>query len=77
MGADPRSLFQSSIRSARPERIRDDIPFQPRDADHPGLGDIVPLYPFARSLASLESVVGLFYLANTVARLVTLWLRMA
>ena len=41
-----------------------------------GYGDIVPLNPFARSLASLESVVGPFYLAITVARLVTLWLRM-
>jgi hypothetical protein len=37
-----------------------------------GYGDIVPLDPFARSLANLESVVGQFYLAITVARLVTL-----
>ena len=42
-----------------------------------GYGDIVPLNPFARSLASLESVVGTFYLAITVARLVSLWLRTA
>ena len=42
-----------------------------------GYGDIVPLNPFARSLASFESVIGPFYLAITVARLVTLWLRMA
>ena len=42
-----------------------------------GYGDIVPLYPFARSLASLEAVIGPFYLTITVARLVTLWLRMA
>ena len=41
-----------------------------------GYGDIVPLNPFARSLAGLESVVGPFYLAITVARLVTPWLRM-
>ena len=41
-----------------------------------GYGDIVPLNPFARSLAGLESVVGPFYLAITLARLVTLWLRM-
>ena len=33
-----------------------------------GNGDIVPLYPFARSLASLESVIEPFYLAITVAR---------
>jgi hypothetical protein len=35
-------------------------------------GDIVPVDPFARSLANLESVIGQFYLAITVARLVTL-----
>ena len=37
-----------------------------------GYGDIVPADPFARSLANLESVLGQFYLAITVARLVTL-----
>jgi voltage-gated potassium channel Kch len=37
-----------------------------------GYGDIVPVDPFARSLANLESVVGPFYLSITVARLVTL-----
>jgi voltage-gated potassium channel Kch len=37
-----------------------------------GYGDIVPLNPFARRLASLESVIGPFYLAITVARLVTM-----
>jgi Ion channel len=37
-----------------------------------GYGDIIPVDPFARSLANLESVLGQFYLAITVARLVTL-----
>jgi len=37
-----------------------------------GYGDIVPINPFARSMANLESIVGQFYLAITVARLVTL-----
>ena len=37
-----------------------------------GYGDIVPVDPFARSLANLESVIGQFYLAIPVARLVTL-----
>jgi hypothetical protein len=37
-----------------------------------GYGDIVAVNPFARSLANLESVIGQFYLAITVARLVTL-----
>jgi voltage-gated potassium channel Kch len=37
-----------------------------------GYGDIVPLNPFARSLANLEALLGQFYLAITMARLVTL-----
>jgi len=37
-----------------------------------GYGDIVPIDPFARSLANLEAVIGPFYLAITVARLVTM-----
>jgi hypothetical protein len=40
-----------------------------------GYGDIVPIEPFARGLANLESVMGQFYLAITVARLVALELR--
>ena len=37
-----------------------------------GYGDITPVDPFARSLANLESVIGQFFLAITVARLVTM-----
>jgi hypothetical protein len=37
-----------------------------------GYGDIIAVDPFARSLANLESVIGVFYVAITVARLVTL-----
>jgi len=37
-----------------------------------GYGDIVPVNPVARSFANLEAVLGHFYLAVTVARLVTL-----
>jgi hypothetical protein len=40
-----------------------------------GYGDILPVDPFARSLANLESVLGVFYLSITVARLVTLELQ--
>jgi Ion channel len=40
-----------------------------------GFGDIVPVSPFARSLANLEAVVGQLYLATTIARLVTLELQ--
>ena len=37
-----------------------------------GYGDIVPVNPFARSLANLEAVLGQFYIAITIARLVTM-----
>jgi hypothetical protein len=37
-----------------------------------GYGDIVPVDPFARSLANLESMFGQFYFAITVTRPVTL-----
>jgi ion channel len=37
-----------------------------------GYGDIVAVDPFAPSLANLEAVLGQFYLAITVARIVTL-----
>lgn len=40
-----------------------------------GYGDIVPLDPFARSLATLEAIIGQFYLATAIARLVTLELQ--
>jgi Ion channel len=35
-----------------------------------GYGDVVPITPIARSLASLEAVAGVLYVAITVARLV-------
>jgi hypothetical protein len=37
-----------------------------------GYGDIVPVDPFARSLANLESIIGPLFLAMTVARLVSM-----
>ena len=40
-----------------------------------GYGDILPVDPFARSLANLESVLGLFYIGITITRLVTLELQ--
>ena len=39
-----------------------------------GYGDITPLDPFARALAKLEAVIGQFYLAIVVARLIALQL---
>ena len=69
---EPRRVGQLPGRGRRSRRIRHDAVFQPRDADHSRLWRIVPLDPFARSLSNLESVLGPFYLAITVARLVTL-----
>jgi len=37
-----------------------------------GYGDIVPLHPFARSIANLEAIIGQLYPATLLARLVTL-----
>jgi hypothetical protein len=37
-----------------------------------GLGDVIPVRPFARSLVMLEQVAGVGYLAMVVSRLVTL-----
>lgn len=37
-----------------------------------GYGDILPIHPIARSLANLETIIGQFYPATLLARLVTL-----
>jgi hypothetical protein len=38
-----------------------------------GVGDIVPVSPVARSMATLEALVGQIYPAVLLARLVTLY----
>ena len=55
-----------------PEEVATMLYFSLTTLSTTGYGDIVPLDPFARSLANLESVIGPFYLAITVARLVTM-----
>jgi ion channel len=40
-----------------------------------GYGDIVPLHPYARSLANVEAIIGQLYPATLLARLVTLELQ--
>jgi hypothetical protein len=37
-----------------------------------GYGDIIPLHPYARSLANVEAIIGQLYPATLLARLVTL-----
>jgi len=55
-----------------PEEVGNMLYFSLTTLTTTGYGDIVPVDPFARSLANLESVIGPFYLAITVARLVTM-----
>ena len=59
-------------RAGGPEEVATMLYFSLTTLTTTGYGDIVPLDPFARSLANLESVIGPFYLAITVARLVTM-----
>ncbi|WP_424630579.1 ion channel [Bradyrhizobium sp. SYSU BS000235] len=40
-----------------------------------GYGDIIPVHPIARSLCNLESVIGQFFPATLLARLVSLEMR--
>ena len=55
-----------------PEEVATMLYFSLTTLTTTGYGDIVAVDPFARSLANFESVLGQFYLAITVARLVTL-----
>src|SRR5260370_15093388 len=59
-------------RAVGPEEVATMLYFSITTLTTTGYGDIVAVDPFARSLANLESVLGQFYLAVTVARLVTL-----
>ena len=58
--------------SGGPEEVATMLYFSLTTLTTVGYGDIVPLDPFARSLANLEAVIGPFFLAITVARLVTM-----
>jgi hypothetical protein len=55
-----------------PEEVASMLYFSLTTLTTTGYGDIVAVDPFARSLANFEAVLGQFYLAITVARLVTL-----
>ena len=55
-----------------PEEVATMLYFSLTTLTTTGYGDIVPVDPFARSLANLESVLGQFFLAITVTRLVRL-----
>jgi voltage-gated potassium channel Kch len=72
---NPGSFANLVARAAGPEEEGSMLYFSLTTLTTTGYGDIVPVDPLARSLANLESVVGPFYLAMTVARLVTLELQ--
>ena len=55
-----------------PEEVATMLYFSLTTLTTTGYGDIVAIDPFARSLANLESVLGQFFLAITVTRLVTM-----
>jgi Ion channel len=60
------------VQASGPQEVATMLYFSLTTLTTTGYGDVVAIDPFARSLANLESVLGQFYLAITVARLVTL-----
>jgi ion channel len=68
----PTAFAGLSAPSGGPDELATMLYFSLTSLTTTGYGDIVPVNPFARSFANLESIVGQFYLAITVARLVTL-----
>jgi hypothetical protein len=68
----PDSFANLPIEARSPREFATMLYFSLATLTTTGYGDIVPLDPFARSLANLEAVIGQFYLATAVARLVTL-----
>ena len=69
---NPSAFSNLAVRAHGPEEVATMLYFSLTTLTTAGYGDIVALDPLARSLANLESVLGQFYLAITVARLVTL-----
>lgn len=71
----PGAFANLLARTGGPEEVASMLYFSLTTLTTTGYGDIVAVDPFARNLANLEAVVGQFYLAITVARLVTLELQ--
>ena len=71
----PGTFVNLLARAGGPEEVETMLYFNLTTLTTTGYGDVVAVDPFARSLGNLEAVVGQFYLAITVARLVTLELR--
>jgi Ion channel len=67
----PHSLSGVSVAEA-PKLLSDLIYFSFSTLTTVGYGDIVPVHPIARSLSSVEAIIGQLYPATLLARLVTL-----
>jgi hypothetical protein len=66
----------STDAAARPEGaylLADMIHFSIATLTSTGYGDITPLTPFARSMSQLEQLVGIFYIAVLISRLIGLY----
>nr|WP_294564343.1 potassium channel family protein [uncultured Rhodopila sp.] len=71
------ALAPGSFKGIEPGETRDQLAadilyFSVITLSTTGFGDIVPLHRFARSMASLEAIVGQLYIATVLARLITL-----
>ena len=68
----PRAFANLVVQGGGPEEVGSMLYFSFTTLTTTGYGDIVAVDPFARSLANFESVLGQFFIAITVARLVTM-----
>jgi hypothetical protein len=74
LGAEPRCVNRPAPSGGAAE-VAATMYFSLATLTTTGYGDIVAVDPFARSLANVESLIGVFYVAITVAHLVThLWI---
>jgi Ion channel len=68
----PAAFANLVVQEGGPQEVGSMLYFSFTTLTTTGYGDIVAVDPFARSLANLESVLGQFFIAITVARLVTM-----
>jgi hypothetical protein len=69
---NPDAFANVSAAMGEPEEVATMLYFSLTTLSTTGYGDVVAVDPFARSLATLEAIIGQFYIAITIARLVTL-----
>jgi hypothetical protein len=69
---EPQALSGLKFTEAGPNLISDLIYFSFVTLTTVGYGDILPVHPLARSLCSVEAIIGQLYPATLLARLVTL-----